>query len=245
MKHDKPNEFDLARAVVRRPSDEVARDMSAERSRVASTIARAAPPEHMQAAPVAPARGAMQLVANWQLLPGGTRRQEGSHWRSVCSLTAMNAHAAARAKSREVECVLPFGPGHVSIAAIYRALAEWREGSGIKLSSMEAGRGGSGSGVFIDRFIDEGARLKSLHLAIGDGWAMRPQRAMDRGNARRPISVRAAVDLVVLGGQDLTAVLKRFGWEADGKNRKALRLAICAALDRMQGYRDAPGKNPA
>jgi hypothetical protein len=44
--------------------------------------------------------------------------------------------------------------------------------------------------------------------------------------------------MVVVGGQDLSAVLVRFGWQADGKNRKALRLALVGALDRMQGYKE-------
>ena len=205
--------------------------------RVASMVAGAVPPSAMGAAPVAPARGAMQLVPNYEATAGGMRRLESSHWRAVCALGAMNAQAAARADRRGVDGVVPFSAGQVSIAAIYRALVEWREGSAMRCGGLEAGRGGSGSGVFIDRFIEEGARLADFHQAIGEGFALRPRRSMDRGNARKPLSDRALVDAVVIDGRDLSAVLRRFGWEADGKNRKLLRVALCEALDRMQGYR--------
>lgn len=207
---------------------------------VRARMERALPPEPMASAPAAPARGPMQLQPNFEVTRGGIRREAGAHWRGVCQLVAMNAHAAARAEAREVAAVLPFNAGQIGIAETYRALVEWREGSALKCASLEAGRsGGGGSGLFIDAFIDRGAVLEALRARVGNGYAMRPQRHMDRGNARRAITDRALLDMVVVAGLDLSEVLRRFGWQADGRGRRALRDALCAVLDRMQGYRDA------
>jgi hypothetical protein len=206
--------------------------------RVQQVVDRAVPPAAMASAPIAPARGTMQLVTNYEATPGGIRRTSGAHWRAACVLEAMNARAAHRAEARGVAVLLPFGPGQIAMAGIYRGLVEWRDGAGVKCSSLEAGRGGGGSGLFIDAFIDQGAALSRLHDLIGTGVALRPWGAMDRDNARRAVTARALVDWVVCEGLDLTAVLRRAGWAANGINRKAVRVALCAALDRMQGYRD-------
>lgn len=220
------------------PAEARARAM-AERDRCAAVLMRATPPEPMGAAPVAPARGVMQLVPNYEVTRGGIRREAGAHWQSACALAAMNAQAVARAERRGIDPVLPFTQGQINVAAEYRALVEWREGSAMKCASLEAGRsGGGGAGLFIDSFMDKGRALAELQGRIGNGAALSPRYAMDRGNGRKLVSVRAVVDLVVISGADLTAVLRRYGWQANGVNRKALRSHLCAALDRMQGYRD-------
>lgn len=215
-----------------------ARDRLAESDRrVQMRLADATPPEPMAAAPVAPARGFMQMVPNYEVTRGGIRRQDGAHWQEGCALVAMNVRVAARAKARGIDDYdLPFGPGHISMAAIYRALVEWRQGSGVKCGQMEAGRGGSGSGVFIDTFMDQGARLDDLVARIGVGYAIRPTRHQDRDNARRAVPTKALVDLVVIDGRDLSYVMQHYGWQPKGVTRRALQLALCAALDRMQGW---------
>jgi hypothetical protein len=205
---------------------------------VASIKSNAAPHAEMHAASVAPARGPQQLVPNFTVTAGGMRRVEGAHWRGLSPLAAAVAQARIRheAKGGDREFVPPYGPGHIAMAEFYAALVEWREGSALRCSSFEAGREGGGSGQFIDTFIQRGLDLAQLHHRIGPDIAMAPRRHMDRGNARRTITVRAVVDMVCIGGQGLAEVLRRFGWEGDGKNCKALRLTLCAALDRMQGY---------
>lgn len=203
--------------------------------KAAADLSAHLPPSAARAVPVAPARGVMQVGVAYDLLPGGTRRQAGVSVREVTALEAMCAQAEARAAAKGIAAVLPFTPGQIAIAKTYRDLWEWREGSGVRCSSLEAGRGGSGSGVFVDEFMDRGAQLERLQRAIGDGWALTPRRHQDRDNARRGITVRAAVDKVVLAGCDLSAVLRAFGWEPKGELRKELRAAICGALDRMQG----------
>lgn len=221
--------------------------LAREAARVADLVAGATPPAEMAAAPVAPARGTMRLQASYVAAPGGTRRRDGAHWREACALEVMVAQALLRHEARGLDpdrFVPPFTPGQIAVAGDYRALVEWREGSAIKCASLEAGRAGGGAGgLFIDTFIDQGRWLAELHARIGAGAAMVPQRSMDRGNARRRIPDRALVDQVVLQSRDLSAVLRRYGWAEKGSNRRALREALSAALDRMMGYSDAKAQN--
>ncbi len=213
----------------------------AEVGRIEGIKAKAAPPEMMSAAPVAPARGPQQMVQNFSVTTGGMRRTEGGHWVELSPLASAVVTARLRheGKGTEAPFVAPYTPGQIAVAEDYAALVEWRQGSALKCASLEAGRGGSGSGVYIDSFIQQGLWLAELQRRIGDGVAMDIRRHMDRGNARRRITVRAAVDMVVLAGQDLSAVLQRFGWSAAGQHRNELRAHIRGALDRMQGYREA------
>lgn len=206
--------------------------------------ADAAPPVAMGAAPVAPARGPQQLVPSFTVTTGGMRRVEGAHWRGLSPLASAVAQALLRhvARGTDAPFVAPFGPGQVTMAEDYAALVEWREGSAVKCASLEGGRGGGGgSGKYIDTFVDQGKWLAELQRRIGDGVAMSPRRHMDRGNGRRSITVRVAVDLLCLQGMPVKAILRRFGWAADMKDQRALRAAICGALDLMQGFRDEGG----
>jgi len=212
--------------------------LESEARRIEEIKAQASPPPAMAAASVAPARGPQQLVPNFTVTGGGIRRLEGAHWRGLSPLAAAVAQARIRHEARENDApfVPPYGPGQVAMAEFYAALTEWRNGSAMRCSSFEAGREGGSSGHFIDTFMQRGLDLRQLHERIGNGLAMVPRRNMDRGNSRRPITVRAVVDMVCIGGLGLAEVLRRFGWEGDGKNCKALRQVLCAALDRMQGY---------
>jgi hypothetical protein len=212
--------------------------LAASDLRRAQMLAAAVPPEAMAAAPVAPARGTMQLVPNWDVTRGGIRREAGAHWRAACALVAMNARAVARAEARGVVLgELPFTVSQIAIAETYRGLVEWRAGSGIKCASVEAGRGGSaGSGLFIDTFIEQGERLARLQAAIGEGAVMSPRRQMDRGNGRRVIMARDLVHQVIERGRDLSWVLRHYGWAANGVHRKELLAGLRGILDRMQGY---------
>lgn len=251
---DHSNGFDRkamaeASSVVR-PSVVVDRDaglkrLAGEAAGLAKIKADAAPPAAMGAAPVAPARGPQQLVPSFTVTTGGMRRVEGAHWRGLSPLASAVAQARLRHEARGVDApfVAPFGPGQVTMAEDYAALVEWREGSALKCASLEGGRGGGsgGSGIYIVTFVDQGKWLAELQRRIGDGMAMSPRRHMDRGNGRRSITVRVAVDLLCLQGMPVKAILRRFGWAADMKDQRALRAAICGALDRMQGYRDEGG----
>jgi hypothetical protein len=213
----------------------------AEATRVKAMLDTATPPPGMRAAPVAPARGPQQLVPNFSVTGGGMRRVEGAHWQGLSPLAAAVAQARLRHEARNPDApfVPPYNPGQVAVAEDYAAIVEWRAGSALRCASLEAGRGGGGSGLFIATFMEQGRWLSELQRRIGDGVAMSVRRHMDRGNGRATITVRAAVDMLVLGGQDLSVILRRFGWAEKGSHRKDLRTAICGALDRMQGYKDA------
>lgn len=214
--------------------------LDGEAKAMRAMLDHATPPEVMRVAPVAPARGPQAQVPNFTVTRGGMRRVEGSHWRALSPLASAVAQARLRHEARKPDApfVPPYSPAQVAMAEIYAALVEWRDGSAMKCASLEPEREGGGSGHFIDSFMDRGRQLALFQARIGNGVAMDVRRHMDRGNARSRITVRAAVDMVCLGGVDLTEVLRRFGWEPDGKNRKVLRTAICGALDKMQGYRD-------
>jgi hypothetical protein len=223
-----------------KPFATVRTDLALEQARCQTILTRAAPPEAMAAAPVAPARGTMHLQPNYEATRGGLRRVDGAHWETACRLRIMNAQAASRHASRTPDAPFapPFTEGQIAMAGLYRALSMSRDAGGVKCSSLEAGRGGSGSGVFIDRFIDQGNRLKALWDAIGLGLALSPRDHMDRDNARRPITLRQLVDRVILLDQDLTKVAAAYGWAKKTETLRALRDALRLVLDRMQGYLD-------
>lgn len=215
-----------------------------EADRVRQMLADATPPVLMREAPVAPARGPQHLVPNFTVTGGGMRRVEGGHWQGLSPLAAAVAQARLRHEARNPEApfVPPFNSAQVAVAEDYAALVEWREGSALRCASLEGGRsGGGGAGLFIDTYIDQGRWLAELRNRIGDGVAMSVRRHMDRGNGRRVIKVRVAVDLLCLDGVAIKGVLRRFGWVGNMRECGDLRAAICGALDRMQGYSDGAG----
>lgn len=255
--NDKAKGFDRMAPV--RDVAEGAKRQAAEGDRLASMLRASVPPSEMRAAPVAPARGTMRLVENWSVQPGGTRRLDGGHWIQPSALDIENTFARRRSGAAAVdraedraarrgelltdeaeEAALRrvdlFTPGQVATADRYRALVEWRDGSAIKCASLEAGRGGASGRDYMDGFIAAGDELAAMQAAIGSAVCLSPRRHMDRDNARGPLTVREAVDGVVLQGLTISALLKRHGWDANVKTRRAVRDAIRGALDRMQGY---------
>lgn len=186
---------------------------------------------------------ARQVEPVWGVEPSGLRRSEGQRLRDMISLEVMVAQAKLRHDARHASkapedrptFVAPFTPSQISVARSYRDLVEWREGSAMRGTNLLGAGGGGGSGEFIDSYIENGRWLEILRERVGGVVVMDIRRNMDRGNARRTIIARAALDMVVLAGLDLSGVLMRHGWTADGKNRKALRGGLCAALDRMAG----------
>ncbi|MDN5789115.1 MAG: hypothetical protein L0H65_19100, partial [Pseudorhodobacter sp.] len=70
---------------------------------------------------------------------------------------------------------------------------------------------------------------------LGEAMVVRRIRPSLRGS-KASIPDRRLVDMVCLGGLDVTGVLRAHGWSAFGEHRDVLRRALCAALDRMQGY---------
>lgn len=226
--------------------------LKAEQGRLRAMMDRAEPPQAMRAAPVAPARGVMQLVPDYEIAPGGTRRVAGAHWVEPSPLDVQNAHAVEAALARDPEAVPAkaevFSPGQVAMAARYRALVEWLAGSGMKCSRLDGGSGkilNRTTDMYPQGYSDKRTEVEKLHAAIGDGVILqvtRRNRGELRDKARRPLTVRAAVDGMVLDGLTLSRLITRHGWAANGEARRQVRDAIRAALDRMQGYGPSDGR---
>ena len=205
---------------------------------VAAMKAAAALPAGVGPVPVAPARGPVKVVPVWAGQAGGTRRMEGLRAEPCDVFDRMLADARARHDrlGGDAAHVPPFSPGQVSMARDYRAMSEKRAAGGVRCSSLDGGRGGGGA-EFMDAYLEDGRRLAALHARIGTGQAMvlRRVRPSVRGS-RVSILDRRLVDLVCLGGLSLGQVLEAHGWANNGRHREEVRLALVAALDRMQGY---------
>jgi hypothetical protein len=170
---------------------------------------------------------------------------------------AANRHAALvrqaeRAGKAAPAWVPPFSVGQVAVAREYAAVVERCAASGVKCASLEALRGAGGGGG--DRevaILRDFQRLRWFELRIGNGLAkamrrfrpsvMRPGLGPDAERAaqedrRRAIFDQALVDMVCVGGMTLSEVLCAHGWGNNSASKVALRGALCAALDRMQGY---------
>lgn len=158
---------------------------------------------------------------------------------------AIKAHQALQVRRRregkDPQPYRPlFTPGQISAGRDYAALVERVNASGVKCSSLEAiNTGGCGGGDREEAVLRDFQRLRALHRRVGGGLAKEVRRirpSQNGGRARSAIYVRRLVDLVCLGGLSLERVLALHGWAKDGRSIKALRLSLCSALDRMQGY---------
>lgn len=199
----------------------------------------------------APARGGFVVFTPREMVPGSTQRQRHAGFagrdtlRHADVFDRMEADARRRHKAAggaDAGFVAPFGHGQVAIARRYRDLVERHAGAGFRCASVEAGHGGGAGGEFIDAFVAEGIEIERIRQRIGRGVAMQLRRVRLSARGRRSrglISDRALVDRVCLSDETPSAVLRAFGWEPKGPAREALRQALAAALDRMQGYRDA------
>lgn len=225
-------------------------------ARVQQVLARAAPPPEMQAAPVAPARGAMRLVDNIAVGHDGDVVQDGVRWQSLDPLSIMcrQAYVAHRRRGDDSRFSPPFTPGQIAMALHYQGLVERHEAAGVKCVSLEGRGGGSGhGGGFADAYLAEGREIEAIRRRVSvvrgpDGsqvqavaLEVRRVRPSARGG-RSIIMARRLVDLVVLGSMDLSAVLRAHGWSDDGKHRAILKVALGAALDRAQGYSEGGSK---
>jgi len=213
----------------------------------------ATPPEVMAAAPVAPARGCMRLVegveadglmaarVGWDVSVASA----GLRWEGQCQLQIM-VEIARRAHVKRIGSmngfVAPFTPGQIQMGQRYATLIERHAAGGMKCTAIGRTGGGGQGGDFMDTFVAEGREIDMIRTRIGTGQAMivRRVRPSDRGT-KSGITDRRLVDMVCLGGKDLTAVLAAHGWDRQVKQLHTLRVALAAALDRMQGYSDGRG----
>lgn len=204
--------------------------------------------------PAAPARGAFQVIQFKEVVPGssGTARPAGyrgegeATFRSaiiVADVFDKMIHAEWRSHVKRggeaIDFVSPFTPGQVSMARDYRDLVAWRNAGGVKCSDLSRPQGG-GTKDPMDRFRDAGRELAKIEARIGDGVAAQVKRVRPsaRGaGARALITDRVLVDMVCLSECTISDVLRHYRWTLKGSHREALRRALAAALDRMQGYK--------
>ena len=221
--------------------------VAAESARIVTMKALATPPAEFAAAPMAPAFGPKVPVVEYEVVAGGTRRRVSTHFRRADVFDALEQRARQvhqRKTGQDDGYVAPFSPGQVAMARTYRDMTERHSAGGLRCISLTGQSAGGGGGEFVDAHIDLGNRLRALHRAIGTRAALvvRRVRPSARGAAKAGlISDRTLVDAVCMRGLDLNSILRAAGWTADGHHRRALRLALSAALDRMLGCSDSGG----
>ncbi|KEP68407.1 hypothetical protein DL1_11880 [Thioclava dalianensis] len=215
--------------------------------RLAAMRGAATPPE--SCGPMigaAPARGAFEVFHPVEMIPDAKSeagfRAEEMGYRGRSALRAVDVFDRMIVSARKARKPAPLTPAQISIGRHYRDLCERHDAGGMKLASLE-GRQGSGGrgGDFMDAYLSEGRELDALRRKIGGGVAMQVRRVRPsaRGAGARTISDGVLVDAVCLEDQTLSEVLCRFGWSAKtASNRAAVCGALCAALDRMIGYRE-------
>lgn len=223
---------------------------AAERARIAEMLDRAAPP--VECGPriaVAPARGPMMTfmprevvqteAGNYRSVPTGHKG-----WRAArvadafdtMTRDALKAHM--RLGGDDAAFIPPFSVGQIEIGREYAALVERVASSGLGCVSLEASGGGGGNGgegvqAAVFRDIE---RLRMLRRRIGSGLAKEVRRIRPNGAKRRAIWALRLVDQVCVDGMTLSGVLERHKWPVNGREREALRAALCSALDRMRGF---------
>jgi hypothetical protein len=207
-----------------------------EADAVAAVLARATPPADVGPVPVAPARGAMRIETEREVVNGLTKRVLGKRLEQADVFDLMIAQARRR-HGDAAGFVAPFTPGQVYMARHYRGLTERHAAGGVRCASLEAGREGGSGGDFMDAYLAVGRELDRLHGRIGPGQALvlRRVRPSQRGS-RVGISDRSVVDMVCLAGMTPGGVLQAHGWSVKVEYLAGVRTALCGALDRMQGY---------
>ena len=217
--------------------------LEAEQLRIATMKADATPPaECGWLIPSAPGRGGFVKFMPTALQDNGKGEMvnapagyAGRHAIRAADVFDQMIAAAERAKRS-----WPLTPGQIAIGRRYRDLVEWRAAGGIKCSSIDGRVAGSGERDFMDAYLSAGRELDGMRRRIGVGIAMQVRRVRpsNRGGAdAMPIHDRVLIEMVCIQQKHLSDVLKAHYWSTKGQHRIALRDALCAALDRMIGYR--------
>lgn len=194
----------------------------------------------------APARGAFRVFTPVEMVPGSTLRQRPAGYLGRASLAKADVfdrmiEEARRAHRRRhgdrVPFFPPLSPGQVAMGRAYRDLVERHDAGGMRCASLETGRGGGGSGLFIDAFVTEGRRIEAIRRRIGGGLAMELRRVRPSARGTRvAILDRVLVDQVCLMDRDIGQVLVAHRWAKSERVIGKARAALAAALDRMMGY---------
>lgn len=246
--HKMMGDAGMGRALVADAQAARAARLADEAARLAMIRAASAIPD--QCGPdiiAAPARGGFVVEPQVAMVPNGVDAKGLDKWaaaptgyghRSSTRTADAFDRMIASALRRKQPC--PLTPGQVSMGRRYAALVELAAADGTRVSRLDASRSGGDSMAWMDRHLDIAQELTILRNRIGFSAAMtvRRIRPSARGEAHRgPIMDRVLVDMVCIKGSTLDDVLKSHGWAVKGAHRKAVAQALCAALDRMIGYR--------
>ncbi|RKS51167.1 hypothetical protein BDE18_0398 [Paracoccus pantotrophus] len=195
----------------------------------------------------APARGPFVVERQLTMVPNGVDDRGLEKWAAAptgyghrASVRAADVFDRMIASARRRKKPCPLTPGQIAMGRRYAALVELAAADGTKVSRLDASRGGGDSMGWMDRHLDIAQELTILRNRIGcsASMTMRRIRPSNRGATQRgPIMDRVLVDMVCIKGCTLDDVLVSHGWAVKGAHRKAITEALCAALDRMIGYR--------
>lgn len=205
-----------------------------EADRLAAMARGATPPPSCgPEIPVAPARGRVlpvQPVAMRAVADGYVADHAGFQGRDAARAGDVFDLMADQARRRGGSA--PFTPRQVDAGRRYAAMVERHSSVGLRCVSVEAERtgGGSGGGGYMDAVLAEGAAIRRMEAAAGDGVALAVQRV---GGGRAPILVRRLVWMVCVEGNVIDAAMRRHGWTGRGETRERVRAALAGALDRM------------
>lgn len=185
-------------------------------------------------------------AGNVRVQRDGYKGRTGARVADVFDLMTNQARRAHSAKGPDAgPFVPPFTYDQVRIAREYQELVEFVSGCGLKMQSLDGSGGGSHDDIS-ERTLAAIRRLRHLQARIGRGIAkeprkLRPSRHGQSGVARVAVMDRVLVDNVCLSGRTISEVASSHGWAKDAKVIKALRAALCDALDRMGGFRPVGG----
>lgn len=216
-----------------------------EADRIARMKADAARPDGCgsEIVDVAPGRGAVRRFQPREVVrtSAGQLRVARSGHNGHDALARADAFDVMQQQSsrRKKEAPALFTAGQISAGRDYAALYERCASAGVRCSSVEAMGGAGGQGSFIDAVIRDSQRLAALDRAIGSAVVLSPRDAQahaDRG--RRMMRASDLVRGVCVEGKTISQMLQSFGWLRSPHIRKKTMVSLCAALDRMQGFRD-------
>lgn len=230
------------------PSDWRAR-RAVEAARVAAVLASGAVPEDCgpEIRP-APARGGFVLQRVVEVAAGddGKLSIVNAGHEGRAAIRVADVFDRMQAQALRAKRPMALTGQQVDIGRRYRDLVQALDAGGYRLSSLE-GRTASGSasdgGDWMDRRLQMSAELDQMRRRIGHGVALQVRRVRPSRRAvvaagedpRCIFTDRDIIDLVCVQDMSCGDLLRHYRWQSNGRNRKVVLDALCAALERMTG----------
>ncbi|WP_145399604.1 hypothetical protein [Paracoccus sulfuroxidans] len=220
---------------------------AAERARLDAIRAASAVPDECGPDIIpAPARGGFVLQRLVEVIPQGDDgfavAPTGYGHRSA--IRTADIFDRMRAQALRAKRPMPLTPGQVAMGRRYRDLVEILDAGGCKLSSLDSSSGSADGGNWMDRRLEVSGELAQLRRRIGgqDALIVRRVRPSKRAvlaageDTRCKFSNLDVVHLVCVDDYSAGDVLRRFRWQDNGRNKKAIMEALSGSLARMIGY---------